>query len=124
MVEYGDLIGLPFVYGGRGPEEYDCYGLLQEMWRRAHGVELPEFTSPTLQGPQAAVGAIQLLQWQEVPCAPHVMVAIRIGRFVSHCGFMVDQQNMIHAWQQAGGVSVQRLGVWKQRITGFYRYVG
>lgn len=125
MVEAADLIGVPFQYRGRGPDAYDCFGLVKECWRRAHGIELPDFLSPEDQGTQAAVGLIQLQQWERVPLQPNVMAAIRIGRLVSHCGFLLDECRMIHAWNRSGGVTIVRLDdEWKRRIEGFYRYVG
>lgn len=122
MVEYGDLIGAPFVYGGRGPAAFDCYGLVMELYRREHGVELPDFLSPTDQGTQAALGLIKLQQWEDVPCQPGVMVAIRIGRLVSHCGYMIAPDRFLHAWEKTGGVTTQRLDVWHRNIIGYYRY--
>lgn len=123
-----ELVGTPFQYGARGPDAFDCYGLVMECWRRTHGAELSDFLSPTDQGAQAAVGAIKLQQWKQVPCAAGVMAAIRIGRLVSHCGFMLDDTTMIHAWDRSGGVTAQRIDDpvfgWTQRITGFYTYVG
>ena len=45
MLEYGDLIGVPFVGNGRSKETgFDCYGLVQEMFRRA-GRTLPDYTA-------------------------------------------------------------------------------
>jgi cell wall-associated NlpC family hydrolase len=120
-----DLIGVPFEYGGRGPLSYDCFGLVKECWRRVYGIQLPDFLSPADQGAQAAVGIIQLQQWREVPCSAHAMAAIRIGRLVSHCGFMVDPHTMIHAWNRSGGVTLVRVDdEWRRRIAGFYVYAG
>lgn len=51
------------------------------------------------------------------------MAAIRIGRLVSHCGFMLDDDAMIHAWKNSGGVSVVRLDGMKLQPAGFYRHV-
>lgn len=125
MVEYADLIGVPFVYNGRGPESYDCYGLVREMWRRAHGVALPDFVSPINQGEQCALGVLQLVQhWKEVPRQPNVMVAFRIGDLVSHCGFMLDDSTFIHAWRKSGGVTTVSVELWLRRVAGFYRYAG
>jgi len=125
MRELAQLVGTPFAYGGRGPDTYDCFGLVKECWRRAHGVQLPDFQSPTDQGAQAACGLIQLQLWEQVPPQPGVMAAIRLGRLTSHCGYLLDQNTMIHAWEHSGGVTIVPLtDDWKRRITGYYRYVG
>ena len=42
QVTYDDLIGRPFVDGGRGPENFDCWGLATDVFRR-HGKILPDF---------------------------------------------------------------------------------
>jgi cell wall-associated NlpC family hydrolase len=125
MRDLADLIGAPFRYGGRGPDAYDCFGLVKECWRRVHGVELPDFQSPTDPGVQCALGATQLQLWQPVPRQAGVMAAIRIGRLVRHCGFLIDEDRMIHAWEHSGGASVVPLNdEWQRRIEGYYRYVG
>lgn len=38
-----DFVGLPYREGGRGPDAFDCYGLLVEVFRTVHGVELPDW---------------------------------------------------------------------------------
>ncbi len=41
VIDTSDLIGKPFVWGGRGPDGYDCFGICKEVARRA-GIEYPE----------------------------------------------------------------------------------
>lgn len=133
MTEFADLIGIPFVWGARGPHAYDCYGLVMEMARRS-GCPVPEFCdtvnwsdfNPNRNGTAAAVVAAALPQWERIakPEAGAV-VLFRMGRIISHVGFMLDDERMIHAFEDSGGVTVQRLHQnWQQRIVGFYRYVG
>lgn len=132
MADYADLIGVPFAYGGRGPDSYDCYGLLREMWRRTYGVVLPDVASPTEPGQQQALmsmhmsGLMAYGSWQQVPRQPGVAAAIRVGTTVSHCGFLLDEHTLIHAWQRSAGVGVQRIEDWNwsNRIVGFYRFKG
>jgi len=38
-----DLIGKPYAHGARGPEEYDCWGLCVEIYKRG-GIVLPDYT--------------------------------------------------------------------------------
>ena len=42
----------------------------------------------------------------------------------SHCGYMLDDHRMIHAWEKTGGVTIQRIDIWKYKLIGFYRYTG
>lgn len=51
------FIGLPYREGARGPEAYDCYGLVAAVFRAVRGVELPDFYQAT-PGPQSASRAI------------------------------------------------------------------
>lgn len=32
MIDYSDLIGIPFVQDGRSKSGYDCYGLTKEIF--------------------------------------------------------------------------------------------
>jgi cell wall-associated NlpC family hydrolase len=36
-----ELLGLPYAEGGRGPDVFDCYGLVREFHRR-RGLSLPD----------------------------------------------------------------------------------
>lgn len=45
MIDYDDLIGIPFINGGRDRNKgFDCYGLVMEVYRRC-GIALPEYTA-------------------------------------------------------------------------------
>lgn len=128
-VEWRDLIGKPFAYRGRGPEYYDCYGLLIEMKHRA-GIQIPDYPSPT-QMPQIAdrMGAF-IGEWEL--CERQAGVAVgfymtfrengKLVRRVAHAGYMLSENRMIHTWEASGGVTVEELTEWERRISGFYRY--
>jgi cell wall-associated NlpC family hydrolase len=49
-ITYVDLIGTPFRRGARGPDEFDCYGLVKFLIERATGREVPDYQSPTDSG--------------------------------------------------------------------------
>jgi cell wall-associated NlpC family hydrolase len=123
MDDCSDLVGTPFAYGGRGPQTFDCYGLVMAASLR-NGVTLPEFGFANDQALISAMMGVTMPQWEETPCRPGAVVLLRVGRWVSHCGYMVDENRMIHTWDKSGGVTTQRLEDWKQRIVGFYKYVG
>ena len=123
MPDMTDLVGVPFRYGARGPDAYDCYGLVLECARRA-GVSLPDFGSASDQGVIAAMMGASLPLWAEVPCRPGAVVLLRVGRFIAHVGYVTGVDQFIHTWESSGGVTMARLSDWKQRIVGFYEYAG
>lgn len=52
-----DYIGLPYREGARGPDAYDCWGIVAEVLRAARGWSLPDWYQ-SAPGPQAASRAI------------------------------------------------------------------
>ena len=38
-----DLIGKPYQAGARGPDAFDCLGLVRHYFQARHGVDLPEY---------------------------------------------------------------------------------
>jgi len=122
MANVSDLIGVPFQYGGRGPDTYDCYGLLRELMRR-DGTVIPDYLSPTDAPRILAMFALGLSHWQQAPCKPGTALLIQAGTF-AHCGYVLDSMWFAHTWEKSGGVVKERLDDWKHRIKGSYRYVG
>ena len=46
MTEVNDLIGKPWRLGARGPDAYDCWGLVREVMQRMRpGLPLPDWAS-------------------------------------------------------------------------------
>lgn len=56
-MNWNDYIGLPYREAARGPDAYDCYGLVAAVFRAARGVELPDWYQ-VASGPQSASRAI------------------------------------------------------------------
>ncbi len=51
------FIGLPYREGARGPDAYDCYGIVAAFLKAVRGVELPDWYQDA-PGPQGASRAI------------------------------------------------------------------
>jgi cell wall-associated NlpC family hydrolase len=119
-VEVRDLIGKPFRFGGRGPDYYDCYGLVREIMAR-RGIEVPDYTSPTKGAQIIAAMLSGRVSWQQVGVRPHCVALIRLPASM-HVGYMLRPDLMIHAWERSGGVLIERMPDWKHRIVGFYDY--
>jgi cell wall-associated NlpC family hydrolase len=123
MVDVADLVGTPFRYGGRGPDAYDCYGLVMECARR-DGVILPDFGAHEDQGVIAAMMGASLPRWRAVGSRPGAVILIRVGRFVAHVGYQINHHQMIHAWAHSHGATIVNIDQWRHRIVGFYEYAG
>jgi len=78
-------VGMPYVWGGAGPYEFDCSGLVQWSMRQA-GIVMPRVAASQAQtGPQIPIADLQpgdLLFYHTDPTAPTYIshVAIYIGR--------------------------------------------
>ncbi len=117
-VEICDLIGVPFEYGGRGPETYDCYGLLIEMFKRC-GQDIPDYGSSSHGTEIIAMMLGRLQEWREVGCEPGVAILIKMPQSM-HVGFMLPYKKFIHTSVITGGVTVENIRIWKHRIRGYY----
>lgn len=124
MVNVSSLIGLPFEYGGRGPDKFDCFGLLMHILKENHGQDIPDFRSTSDRAVIQSSFATGLPMWEKTEQGANTPVLFRVGKYVSHCGYMIDSMRMVHTWEKSGGVVIERVDVWKQRIVGFYKYVG
>lgn len=126
MAEYADLIGFPFGYGGRSLEQgyLDCYGLLLVMAER-DGQKLPTRSVSEDHRLIHALMASQMNVWERAsgPAEKRV-VLFRVKRVPCHVGYMINEFEFIHTWEESGGVVVERLSNWEKRIEGFYEYAG
>jgi cell wall-associated NlpC family hydrolase len=117
-----DLIGKPFKRGGRGPDSYDCAGLVVEVLRRRNiSLSIPD--TPAIEHLQAlSMARILRARWVDVEQPfPGCVVFFR----PDHVGVMLDRWRFIHA-DQACGVCIEPLNhpMWKSKFAGFYEYAG
>lgn len=125
VTELSDLIGKPFVYGARGPAEYDCWGLAMEVHWRWHGVHLPDQASSVNLKANADIvsrcldsGDWAALQ-KPVPGSVIIMSVRSVG---AHIGFVISPTKFIHAVEDQS-VMIERLNH-RMRVIGAYSYVG
>ena len=125
LCNYTDLLGKEFHYGGRGPDRFDCYGLVMEVYRR-RGIVLPEFESCS--DPEEIHGSMlqgkdhfEQIDHPQPWCI--VMLCVR-PPFVSHVGVVLPNRNLFLHTMRAVNVCVERLASpeWQHRIRGYYRW--
>ena len=135
MFDYSDLIGIPFEYGGRGPDTLDCYGLVMLMHQR-NGISIPDYRSPEALSDIANAMAGGKYRWSchaEKPDEGHIpmsamipgrVLEIRIKGLACHVGYICRPYRFLHTWEATGGVVEESIELWRSRILGVYEYNG
>lgn len=94
-------LGRPYRYGGRGPDAFDCSGLVH-FAHAAHGVAVPRTTADQFDAatrvPATRLAAGDLLFFR-----------FESGRKVSHVGIYLGEGRFVHAPQAGRPVEVRRL---------------
>lgn len=128
-MELGDLIGKPYKEGARGPANFDCWGLVLEVARRA-GIELPDLAVPAGSKQRGELIDLQKeLNFQRLSIPKsHCLVLFRIiddeNQIRWHVGFVLNNcRRFIHTTGKMG-VNISGLDdpKWKLHIEGFYKY--
>lgn len=120
-----DLIGAPFRWGARGPDAYDCFGLLREAYKRVNGIEIPDDFNEcqTIEIASALLGnGLVTTAWVEVEEGTCRGVLIRVKRYAAHVGFILPDGRLLHTWEDSGGACCENLDHWRRRIIGYYDY--
>jgi hypothetical protein len=129
MMDYSDLIGKPYKTGARGPDAFDCWGLVIEAARRA-GIELPDIDVPQDNDIRGDIIEIQKATNFKRTLKPesNCLVLFRIiddeNHLKWHVGFILNNaRQFIHTTGKMG-VNISRLNdpKWKIHTEGFYRY--
>ncbi len=126
-VDYSDLLGKPFVLGGRGPDCYDCVGLCMELRRRA-GLEFIDVNSPEHLDLAVIDGMVECGKCKFVRIdkpQPWCVVTFKMKcRYIAHIGLVLPGLSKFIHTRLRTNVIVERLNneYWHKKIDGFYEY--
>jgi cell wall-associated NlpC family hydrolase len=135
VTDLSDLIGVPFVYGGRGKEGFDCWGLTIEVFRR-FGIEIPDYQpacaalseSGFSTGNISAVITEKVVRWQridepEAPCLVIFHIDGNAPGMCNHLGVHIGDGKFVHTLFKRNACIERLSHPWfSRRREGFYRY--
>ena len=132
VLTYADLVGVPFVEGGRARSGMDCWGVVLELYRRA-GIALKDpFTAQSPEAIKRQQGqsvtqwiAQEFDQWDTVtaPDIGHVVAFRDVDGAAVHVGVVVEPGKFLHALRRTG-VVIGKLDrePWDTSLIGAYAY--
>lgn len=121
-----ELLGKPFSNGGRGPDSYDCWGLVCEIFRM-YRAELPDYKISCKDASRIHHEIdIQRKYWSrcetdKIPTPALVVIRFNQTVFCNHTGVYIGEGKFIHTAEKLG-VHIDRIDspAWRRKIEGFY----
>jgi hypothetical protein len=124
MFNYLPLLDKDFKEGERGPDFFDCYGLVQQCYKLDHGVDIPDYPNhANVEKNWSEANIAAATQWVRLNRpTPHAAVTFILnGEF--HVGYMLDTKplSFIHVMRKRK-VAVERLSLWKDTVDGYFQW--
>jgi len=122
-------VGAPYKHRGRGPDGYDCLGLLLAIYRDA-GIKTGYADQEVYDADWHEIDPERYLRGLLIygrpaspPWMPFDLVYFSIGGVVRHAGVMVNDRQFVHVLD-GRSVTVSRLArYWERHLAGARRFV-
>ena len=126
MICLSDYVGLPYRKGARGPDAYDCWGLVMHFYAHELGLVLPDFSyTPDRAGYMGAVErGLEIFKKVDAPSMYDIVLLKIVGR-PYHTGLYVKEKTgdrILHAYRERDGSVLDRLSQWQNQIEGYYSW--
>lgn len=121
-------IGNPWVAGARGPDRYDCWGLVFQVYKTELGLDLPELPGIDAKNRLQVAKTIRGQEIFEIAETPQEFDVVILGRCSQchHVGIFTEAEGggVIHCQDGAGVVfvTVQQLKVQNFNKISFLRH--
>lgn len=131
-MDFRDLVGIPFMNGGRDPKVgLDCWGLLMVAAGR-FGFHVPDYKISCFASDEIgeAVAQAKQKQWTVADSfSPGVLLSFRIDpkrpQAEQHFGIVVSQTHFLHTLVRTGSLMSDFHDLyWKSKLTGRWKWVG
>lgn len=98
------------------------------------GIDIPDYRSPEVLAEIADLVAKQKYRWRPIAVKqgrdlipsehlqPGRLIEIRVRGHACHVGFIHRPRKFLHTWEDSGGVVVNDLSDWREKILGVYEY--
>lgn len=126
-----DLIGIPFLMGGRDPKVgLDCWGLSQEVMKR-YGIIVPDILETCYDAieinhrisKQEATGKWEQIPEPEVGCVVLMAIDEELPNIAQHLAVYIGNGKIIQTLKKVNSfVTKIDESYWRKRIRGFYRW--
>jgi hypothetical protein len=125
-----DYIGKPWEANAKGPEAFDCWGLLVDVYKKQLNLDLPEYPKidrDSLASLQGGIATILNSDWTAIARpVEYCAVCLSVNtKYAHHVGVFleVDGGRVLHCTKQ-GGVLCEPLDSVKSRynLVNFYAY--
>ena len=134
----GSWIGLPFRLGGRGPADFDCWGLARAVLAAEFGIDAPAYERGYPEDARDRAALADLVShgmpgWRPIAEGdaarsgigerPGDLILMRHGRHACHIGMVVARGTMLHI-EEGTDSSLDRYDGprWRRRLAGIYRH--
>lgn len=127
---WNKYVKIPFGEKGRSEDNVDCWGLVQLIYRKELGIELPSYlecyeTTNDRDKLATVISSERACKWQE-PEEPKEfdVIILRMRGVPMHVGVVTKSGSMIHC-ARGIGTALERYDSmrWKNNVMGFARYV-
>lgn len=119
-----EFVGLPFAEKGRGPQAFDCLGLLIEVQARVFGRVIRDPGCSLSEGLRPEPRAVLQSQVVEIETPQEGdALLFRVAGRALHVGVCIDANLMLHAHWSAAVVERWTGPNWFPKLAGMYRFV-
>lgn len=127
MPDFSDLMGKPFRVRGRGPEDYDCWGLVIEA-RNRFGLQTPDYDACFVEaekiGRYSTIAKALAFEKVGTPQAGDIVEFRQINNHPNaHFAVMINAKEMLDITDDGAGVKPRRITSPLERhmIAGYWR---
>ncbi|GJL55817.1 MAG: tail assembly protein [Nitrospirales bacterium] len=127
-MDWSLYVGVPYAERGRGPTNYDCWGLVREIYRTGRGITLPSLDECETIEAGMTEHILSRFEPMSKPyqSQPYDIVVMRTlyDAHIGHVGVVIDEQgNMLHLHSCASSVIENvHASLFSRLIVGVYRW--